>query len=142
MKNLEDVLKFLDSIENINRGGCAIAALAVVLWLEKQNEQSEIVYCYDRDDLYHQNCKRITENSGEARACMHAIISYNGDFYDSRGRQFDIIENYKHIVPRNIVIESINNVGDWNWRFNRKNVIKIDTKLNTNLCNLIIYEND
>lgn len=112
-----------DSIEDLNRGGCAIVAYAMVRYINKRSRttKAKVVYL---QDLYE-----------PSDACIHAYVKYRGMYYDSEGSYikdelfydcpFADIE-----VPKGQreVISSINKPG-WNKRFNRKQSVPVIARL-------------
>ena len=66
MKHFAEVLRYLSSIEYINRGGCGIAALAIHRWLEKNGmlKDTKIVFLYDymTHMLYNTNYEILNKN--------------------------------------------------------------------------------
>ena len=48
MKHFAEVLRYLSSIEYINRGGCGVAALAIYRWLKKHDKLKQM-YCNDNN---------------------------------------------------------------------------------------------
>jgi hypothetical protein len=136
MKDLNEVLKFLNEIPNINAGGCGISALTVYKWLKKNNSLSDdfaIIYLHYWDDGDAElNSKFLSGKSEEATACSHAIFRYNGKLYDSDG-----LHNIGARAVRQVTIdaeqidrfmEASLTADNWNPRFIRAQAIPLISK--------------
>lgn len=135
-----DVVKFLSTIENINRGGCGISALAMYLWLEKNgliNYNDSIVYLYDDLYQYNTNQKLVNNVSNFGSACSHAILKHSGFYFDSDGEFFDI-KKYSYYQELSVDAVRITlKSNNWNYMFDRnKNLKKIETVLGVNIFNV------
>lgn len=75
-------IKQLNTISNINRGGCGIAAIAIKKLLDQDNPgEAKIVYILDE-------CIIDTDNfhlSDGPISCMHAVVVYKNRHIDSTG---------------------------------------------------------
>jgi hypothetical protein len=143
---LNIVRRKLDAIPYINNGGCAIAALAMYLWIIKNEKPKEedypkILYMYQgEDDDYYSNAEALQNNDlTDTRACGHACISYKGNLMDSSCMNDEIEESKGNILELpnvEFVIASIKN-GSWNSCFRRENIKLIDEELGINLSDLL-----
>ena len=132
-------LKELDTIPNLNRGGCAIAALAAHEYASTIGLQTEIVYLLDRDKDY----SSLLNN--KPATCMHAVIKINNSYYDSFGRIYKnkLFRYFSRTVKslslnKELVIESIKVKDGWNPAFNRKdNLPQIDRIIGLPISKLI-----
>lgn len=139
IKNIEDVQNFLNGIESINRGGCAISALSMYKWLKNSGYDGDVkfVYMYDGRDRYVNNSNVLRDGEGVAQAATHCCLLYNGKFIDSTGN-IDLNKfSWVQIIEKETFIKkSIKNKGDWNHSLNRANVKKIEEELNIKLGKL------
>lgn len=123
METLEQVRETLDSIPEINRRGCALAALVMYRWL-KQNQpeaRASIVYLHEdkQDWSYQTNEKYLKGDKETPGACCHAMLKYNNQLMDSD------TTCYKHYcwaieleMPEDAVVKSLNQ-PIWNSTFKR-----------------------
>ncbi len=145
MKTLTDVRKYLDNVPEINSGGCAIAALAMYLWLEKTGTLADdtcIVYMY-RDyskRAYMDNKKVIDGKSNNGNACSHAFLFHNGEYIDTE----EVLEKkpkykYTQKIPFTDKFFKLSLQSDnWNWMFKREHwVPRIEKKLKINISEYI-----
>jgi len=137
MKDLNQVLEFLNEIPCINQGGCGISALAVYRWLKKNNSLSDdfaIIYLHywDNNDMELNN-NFISGESKVATSCSHAIFRYNGKLYDSNGIHRGVdVSTTNHVV---ITVKDIErfmraslSVSNWNTCFSREQAIPLINK--------------
>jgi len=99
IKSFKDAVRFLDSIPYINRGGCAISAVSLFLWLKKNGyntQQTKIVYFYRHSSTYRTNQMFLSNKSKGASSCEHAVLYHKGCFIDSRG----VIDKNTNSHPR------------------------------------------
>ena len=136
---LDEVRTFLDNISNINRGGCAIAALAIKRWLKKfQSIDVEIVYASYEGDTYHiKNTSAIKNNNpSEISSCYHSGVKINDKIIDSnetwKEDRFPVIIE----IPETFVIASLKKDDIWNYMFDRKHVNKIQKTLDIDLSDV------
>ena len=123
-KELKKKLILLDRIENINYGGCAIAALAISKWLDKKGVENAIIYQTFGNSSLESNLMNANKNKGiGANSCPHAQVLIEGLFWDSAGFHFPK-EDFV-IVSKESVIYSINN-STWNPSFNRTSISEIE----------------
>ncbi len=110
--------EYLSRIPNIDRGGCAIAALAMYRYAKRLGLEAHIEYLYTIEQNYNQNCAAI-EGAGIGTCCGHAICVVDGNPYDSTGYVVAKEWNYRHVVPEHIVIQGLRIVNIWNDSFDR-----------------------
>lgn len=138
-RTLRDIIFFLGTIEDINNGGCGIAALALYKWLEKhENYKPEILFCYRADsrDRLKTNKSIMEEDKNNVRTSMlkvpnHIMVKYHEDYIDADGfwpdAQFYNRYEAWHTVSVEQLISTIHNYRDWNSDFERdRNVHKIE----------------
>ena len=135
IRTFANLRKYLQSIPNIDNGGCAIAALTMHRWLKKQGKVSEIVYFYGEHSLnaMKENNSLKLHGKGVPMSCSHAYIKYRNQYYDSDGMIDD--PRLHHTLTEEIVVQTINNLdfGSWNDDFDRKKFIpqiEIRTEIN------------
>ena len=132
-------LKELNTIPYLNRGGCAIAALAVHEYASKLGVQTEVVFLLSRAKDY----SDLSNN--KPATCMHAVIKINNCYYDSDGRVYKkrlpgYFSNHIKCIPisKILLIESIRLKEGWNHTFDRKkNLPKIDKIIGIPISKLI-----
>jgi hypothetical protein len=109
--DLDAVLAYLNSIPNINDGGCGIAALAIIRWL-KTNKKKKAKAVYLDDDWY----------PPLDRAPGHVSVRLGQDYIDSKGRNgfgHPSIWEYNREYSERHLVQAINNIGTWNSDFER-----------------------
>lgn len=118
----KEAMKFLSTIEELNYGGCAIAAIYLYDTLVKEGYNPKIIYCYYEDSSsFNTNQQYLSGNTKTLCGCSHAVISVNGEYYDSDGMCNYVIDQYDlfHEMTRETVIASIRRGTNWNYYFNR-----------------------
>lgn len=150
MKHFAEVLRYLSSIEYINRGGCGIAALAIHRWLEKNGmlKDTKIVFLYDymTHMLYNTNYEILNKNrNGIPEGAPHIVVKRLNKYLDSEGylkkTHIDFRYSNKLEVDTDFLLTAINNNrGKWNELFDRKKQIpKIAKNLNIDLSDVVIF---
>lgn len=138
MNVIGKALKFLNSIPNINSGGCGIAALAMYRYLKKNKllpKDFKILF------LYNNNCKSLYDanRKGGNFGANHIVFWFNGNLYDTDGL-FEIeYTDYKYILPASIkkLLAALNDDNGWNPMFKReKQIPKIERRLKINLSDV------
>ena len=132
--------KSLDVIDDLNFGGCGIAALAVIAWAKKRFPKKSLTIAY----IYTIGLVKFARTNQEILmdgdyenlwVPYHIALFVDGDFIDSGG----IIENterYAEIVKSRSVNDLIMflEYGEWNSDFDRTSGIrKINKILGINL---------
>ncbi len=144
---LKKVQAYLNKIPNIGNGGCGISALAIYMWLKANGQlckDTRFVYLYRCEGDYKSNCKiakRLKKNINIRTlptAPYHAILFHNGNYIDCTGTNPVELSEADHfqedIDDMQFVIQSINNIADWNSEFERDPYInKIEKHLNIDL---------
>lgn len=138
MKTLDDVREYLSSINNINCGGCGIAAYAMYLWLKENNQLDKafmfvLGYTSYSEENYINNQNVLRDKNGQGVGCSHMFIFHNGRYIDSDG----IINptEYKwvqHVKEEWFIKNCVSNAKTWNYTFDRKNIPLIEEKLKIN----------
>lgn len=140
MKTIADVQKFLESIDCINCGGCAISALAMYRWLKKNNllkGDEKLVYLYKSEDKseFKINSEALENPEITPTSCHHACLYHNGEYIDSSGEVN--IRCYKwvqHVTIEEFVVKSVNTrynnrwLNCWNKSFNREEKRVLDRR--------------
>ena len=126
--------QFLDRIPNINRGGCAYAALAMYKLGKRLGMNVHIMFLY---------CDRVdyTTNSlafngvDDPCECMHACVTIDNEAYDSHKWVPVRIYSYQHFVPEELAIKAIRH-GKWNTEFDKARYVpEIESVLGEKLLN-------
>lgn len=142
---LKQVLNYLNSIPNINYGGCGISALAVYRWVKKYYEFSnvQILFCYYGDNKYdyNNNVRVFKTCKGYLTSPQHVVLKYKNIMFDSKGvyRHLNADFPLEHEATRlDLFISVLNDLSEWNNMFERKtNVIKnIENKLEIDLSDV------
>ena len=148
MKTLTEVRRYLKTINYINAGGCGIAALAMYMWLKKNQPKKlynlKIVYLYtnSRDYMYNQTNLKYN-NKNNMHVPSHICLLINKKYIDVNNKISTHM--YRHIqiidVPKGAtyllnIINNPNSNNGWNYAFNRKNVSCIEKILSINLRRL------
>ncbi len=138
---LNNVLECLDSIPNINRGGCGISALAVYRWCIKNgieiSDRPFVVLCDDEWDAIH--CNDYLENNDLDNAWFsHLAIEIDGELYDSEGAiDGDLWLRCPYQLSEDELLYAMNEVSGWNSDFRReRNVPIIELGLDIDLSDV------
>lgn len=142
MTKLEEVTEFLSSIPDINAGGCGIAALAILRWIEKNASEMlndiQIVFLYNDSWQYNTNCTMIQSGEKSLVVPAHVVLRTN------KGEEIDAHCDWceqEHPVSLDHLITTINDPieNGWNPWFERKTQVKkIAEKLNIDLSDVNI----
>jgi len=141
MKTLKDVQEFINSIPDINSGGCGVAALAMYRWLKKNDMLKKttmfhFLHSYD-GYLYETNKRYVEKNEGKPSACSHIGLIHGNRTIDCEG--FINTREYKYKIRtsnENMLVLAVNNVNDWNSMFDRKHVKTIAKKLDIDMSDV------
>lgn len=123
METLKEVREYLNDVEDINWGGCAIAMLAMYRWLKKNNQLKPdtcFIFLHDNTDRYERNKESLSNIGQTPTACTHACLYHDGKYIDSKSN-IDI-RNYRFMLKidsEEFIVESINNRSAWNDTFER-----------------------
>lgn len=127
--------EFLSKIPNINRGGCAIAALAMFRYGKRLGLNVHIMYLYQHRDDYVNNLLAL-QGECEPSNCMHATVVVDNEAWDSIKYVLTYIYDYKHFVPEEFVVRSLNIETHWSPEFDRKKYLpEIEAVLGEKLLN-------
>lgn len=125
-RTFQTTRKFLDAIDNINAGGCGLAALALYDAAKREGKKPKIVYLYhaffEHTSWIHNHEFKIGKRK-KAAPCSHVLIKINGKLWDSTGvvsKDKLFMYNTDEEITREHLIASVNNKGAWNEMFNRK----------------------
>jgi len=126
---LEHALECLDSVPNINRGGCGISALALYRWCLKNgvdvSDRPLVVLCDDEWDAIH--CNDYLEGNDLDNAWFaHIAIEIDGQIYDSTGR--DLLDYYTRCdyqLSEDELLYALNKVSGWNSTFKRQKQVPV-----------------
>lgn len=127
----------LSLVEDINHGGCAIAAYIMYMWLKERGIKSEMVYMYRHSfDGYTQNNSYLNNERSLAFSCSHAGIILNGEVIDCNETLLLDMFRYNHKVSPELVLNSLTNTSVWNDSFDREVSIPIIEKFSGIKINL------
>jgi hypothetical protein len=128
LETFDEVLNFLNNIENINCGGCGISALAMYRWLKKHGQTTEqtAFYFLDNDSSNHENNQEyFTNKEVVLRASSHVVLYHNDQTIDSNGYKPIGGYDYNFLEKSEAyLLAMINNLWTWNYRFERKKHVK------------------
>jgi len=141
LEELKPKLKKLNTIPNLNYGGCAIVSLALFRLIKKEAPQlkPKIVFGYtSKEELDYD--KNNLKTNGNTPNVTHAVVRVKGGtFIDSRGmlKELTYGNSYKmdyhfSIKTKKEVLSTINS-DCWNRSFDRRNKKRISQILNINL---------
>ena len=140
MKTFGQVRNYLDSIPDINFGGCGIAALAMYRWLKANGELTpETKFVYYHSSKYHLDRNRAASNGDykKAMSCNHVALYHEGRKWDSEGIVIRKEDLMLLIDDEETVIHSLNNnISEWNWSFDRDMVPDIAENLGIDLSDV------
>jgi hypothetical protein len=140
---INEMLSYLNSIPEINEGGCGIVALTIYRWYVKHYKKKDIkiYYLYHKDSINYS----VNERKNRPSAATHIIVKINDKYVDTRGifntmEEISTIDNIEctkfHIFNVKFLIKSINNIGVWRDDFNREHIKRISEKLQINLADI------
>ena len=75
LQTLQTKLKELDDISNLNRGGCAVVAIAIVWFIKRRILAADPKIYYTCGGS---NREAIENNTPALLACSHAFVKYKG----------------------------------------------------------------
>lgn len=149
MKNLKELREYLNSIPNINKGGCLISAYSMYLYLKKTNQLPDgfKIIQIAQDDTQRFFLLRNLQSSDPTKytaGCDHAMCQVDGIIFDSdESRPIDIdIVAMASSVAVNPETQSAHiiaqiNTDRWNNSFNReKHIPEIQRELGIDLSML------
>ena len=88
--DLQEALACLNSIPNINRGGCGLSALAIYRWCKKNgievSDRPFVVLCEDEYEVRHNNAA-LENGDIEEVEIPHVTIELDGELWDSTGSE-------------------------------------------------------
>ncbi len=114
---------FLGNIPSINRGGCAIAALAMYKLGKSLGMNVQIMYLYNDSFRYSQN-QLAKDGKDNPTGCHHAIIVLDSMHFLDSTKDVNIYRyDYHHIVPEELVTSSLTRDA-WNPEFDRVKYLK------------------
>ncbi len=122
IKSFKNVRKYLNSVEDINMGGCGISALAMYRWLKKNNklpENTKFAFLYNSKYDFTSNSEINKGNkNGLPVAPYHAVLFHNRKYIDCRGKINVNEYNYKQMINNEEFIKkAVNNILKWNKTF-------------------------
>lgn len=117
---LKKIRRFLSNLNNINRGGCGFAAVAMYDILKQQGFEPVIMFAYHswNQERYQTN-EAAKKCNGTFTSCSHAFIKIDDVYFDC-ARNVDITE-YRtlQIMGRDEVVMALKEDDEWNYSFDR-----------------------
>lgn len=142
LKTFDEVRNYLDSVEEINAGGCGVAALAMYRWLKKMNllkGDEYFVFCFSSKHAqnYKNNKRFLDLDSLVADSASHIYLNYGGWCYDSYDKiKYVCYTTYLEVTEEHL-LNSLN-FGGWNSTFDRKYVKEIMDVLDIDLTDVAV----
>jgi hypothetical protein len=146
MKNLKQVLEYLNTVPNINAGGCGVSALAVLRWARANDEEllddAILTGLYNFSGAYNANCKVIRDEKGVAQVPSHFAWCFNHDYYDSNGvmkiSRFPYVQHIPLKHAEEFLLNALNSANNgWNNDFSRNlHIEDIEANLGINLSDV------
>lgn len=134
LQDLQTKLEKLDNIPDLNQGGCAVAAIAIVLFIQRHILSASPKICYT---CWDSNREAIESNSPDQLACNHAFVKYEDFFIDSQGLVSEVdgglVKQQAEIIPFELVLLHASHSDQWVRNFDRKYISTIDNIMGTNL---------
>lgn len=144
--NFTDACEFLDNIENINYGGCGVAALALYRWLQKNEsiDGVKIVFCYSgyEQDTLENNRSKLDEGDINLLAPSHVMLYRSGRYFDSEGGlelpRYPLLQ----FIELSVLLATINEpngehyLDGWNETFDREAIPVIEKGLDVDLSDI------
>lgn len=134
LQKLEEKLEEINRIPSINRGGCAILAVSIALFIKRQN-------IFASPKVYYTSCgsnkEAIRKNNLYLLDCNHAFVKWNNLFIDSNGikskEEINLSWESAEEIPLKLVKNHISDANHWNSSFDRNNTKEIDNILGSKL---------
>ena len=129
LKNIKEKLEKINSIEDINAGGCAIVSLALKKYLNTKD--AKIIYLMTSSDI--DIGRDVNIKNGIKDSCAHSVMKIGSKYIDSTGiftkeellLEWDnILEEIEVELSMELSLEAINKVS-WNPLFDRADNIAI-----------------
>ena len=134
LQDLQTKLREINDIPNLNQGGCAVAAVAIVWFIKRRSLAANPKIHYT---CWGSNQEAIKNNEPDLLACSHAFVSYKGFFIDSKGiipeGNVSSRQQQADEIPFKLVEIQASHPKQWVSDFNRKNIKIIDNIMGTNL---------
>lgn len=139
-KTFQQVRKIFGEIDEINCGGCGVAALAMYDAAKREGKNPKIVFAWDvfslmwgDDSSHHWKYKKGLVKT--ATSCSHVMVKIGNKYYDSResmtGKEFEReFRRWDKNVSRKHLVAALNNRRVWNSEFDRdEHLPEINKKL-------------
>ena len=126
IENLNTLFTALDTIYDINAGGCCYTACVVAKELEKRDFNNFSLRIYNDYILNKEDCLKNIKNDADEfpiHSCTanHYVLVYD-DIEINPGTELEYLEYVDlYDVDSNFIVD-ICSKGDWNCRFNRNNL--------------------
>lgn len=137
--SFNEVRKTVNNVPQINRGGCGIAALALIRWIRKNKPEEikhiKMCFMYERwseEQEIKSNRRWVKGQRKTPYIPSHIMLTYKGVLFDSKV----VGDSYGYVMdpmPSKVLLNAINFNG-WNHNFKRrKNVRELGRKLSINM---------
>lgn len=117
---LQELQNFLDSVPNINDGGCGISAYVLGYYLANKNIDFSFVFLDDDEESNFYNNRRLLGISTQIEVPSHVCLRINNDYIDSRGKMTFCyafrLEGFTFFDLIDVISSGIN----WNPAFDRE----------------------
>ena len=122
---IENAYAKLDTISDLNSGGCGVAAYAMLKWIEQEFPKAKAIPVFLYNDSYHYNRNKANFDQAEPiEAASHVVLRVGRKYYDSEGvyHPKDIRKEYPYRITttKEQLLDSVNNGGNWSHWFNRR----------------------
>lgn len=134
---LDEVREYLSKIPHINEGGCGIAAISMHRWLLENEDTSKLICFYIKSEKYEVNKRNIIYSRPTLFSPNHCGIIYQNRILDSEEEIDKNYYPYHQNLNEGELIKLIN-FSKWNPDFKRKNIKKIQKKLQVDLSDILI----
>ena len=148
-EKLQPVLEYLNSIPDINAGGCGLSALAIYRWCRKNGievgDRPFVIISNDLWDVQHNN-ELIDDEMIDRLEYPHIVTEIDGKLWDSTGNDDeDNDDNFSYWpfrcepIGEDDIIELLNNAS-WNPDFKRNKYLPlIESHLDIDLSDVEYY---
>lgn len=135
-KDVASLQNYLDSIPDINAGGCGIAAYFIYKQLKQDGKNPEIVFMYQPGNpSYEQNLAAL-KGQDHPTSAAHVMVKADGKYYDAEGVNDDgwYGLRLRHTASEKFLLQAIADRGGWNSMFERDEWLpEIEKKVGINL---------
>ena len=135
IKTLSQVRKFLNGIDDINFGGCGVAALALYRWCKAHGLKPDgfawLYKDYEADDLVSNENAIQSQELDNLYVPCHVALQLDGLLYDSATSEASNTCRTSLTQPgisESVLLHLLNDSRGWNSYFDRKTQVPIIAK--------------